>query len=197
MLCSSLIDHARSFDTCPPVLYYYFDYTDERTLSTSAAVGSLIQQLLLRPGRYTDEIERHIKSLYNNGLRSPGNKELINLLLLAAKGSSSEPTYIFIDGLNEAEKGVQADLMLALDWILSSPEVLAKVFLSFREDSHILKQLKSSYEIKLSEAQLTGDIVCYVEDTVKAKINQGLLTVQDQNLEIEIVGELIRKACGM
>lgn len=150
---------------------------------------------MLKPGKYTEEVEQYIKRIYVDGLRSPANFELDKLLSLAVQGSG--PTYIFIDGLDESNKEVQGDIMSSLNYLLNTSSGLIKVFLSLREDTRILKQMKISYNIKLSEARLTGDIVSFVEDNIKTKITEGLLIFQDKNLENEIVKELITKSCGM
>lgn len=105
--------------------------------------------------------------------------------------------HIFIDGLDEASEEVQNEISFTINQLSSEFDLLSKFFLSFREDSGILKGVKAAYEIKLSEARLTGDIVSFVEDNVKARINDGYLILQDKSLEGEIVAELISKASGM
>jgi hypothetical protein len=105
--------------------------------------------------------------------------------------------YIILDGLDECGKDVQQDILLAVNRLAHFHQTIVKVFVSTREDTQIANPLRGYPCVHMSEARLRGDIIQFVEETVKLKLHSGELLIRDPALEQEIISTLVTKSQGM
>ncbi|KAI9737419.1 MAG: hypothetical protein M1834_009573 [Cirrosporium novae-zelandiae] len=157
---------------------------------------SIIRQLLLRKDSIPKRIGRSINEAFQDGLRSPGLDQLINIL---HQVTNMYPlTYIVIDGIDECEREVLEEVLSTINKLSTSPKHV-KIFVSGRECSQLSVGLQKYPQMKISEALLAPDVETYVQDIIRSRIRDGHLPAVTQNpsLEQEIISELVTKAHGM
>lgn len=176
------------------IIYYYCDYAEQRTLETVNILGTVIKQLL-RPIVISDEIERNLRKMYADDFIKPEATDLIDVFFAAIKHFST--VYLVLDGIDECDKQVLQEILGIINQFASSKTTAIKMFISCRENYHVLHALGSYDLIEVTPAALHNDIESFVNLTVRGKIDSGELKVGSSSLEQEIVHELVTKASGM
>ena len=176
------------------LVYYYCDFADQRTLQTDRILGTLLKQLLPE-GRFPEELEPRILQAYGHGQRTPGTHEMEDLVCSLMQLHSV--TYVVIDGLDECEKQARQELLNILKRISALGSTSVHTCVSCRDEDELLRSLHLYPRIQLTAEALGGDINCFVEGSVRSRIDCGLLKIQNPELEHHVVQELVKKAHGM
>ncbi len=196
-ISSNVVDYlaSKTDNQTSATAYYYCDFSEKQTLETVSILGTLIKQLMLPKTSLLETTGAQILRTYSDGIRSPSREELIDLLcsILAAYSL----VYVMLDGLDECERDVQQDILLALNRLAHFGQTTVKVFISSREDAQIANALRGYPFVQMSEAKLRDDIVQFVEETVKSKLYSGELLIRDPALEQEIISTLVTRSQGM
>lgn len=187
---SSKVDNKSS-----AIAFHYCTFSEPITLQTVSILGTILKQLLLPKSSLLDTLYSELSFAFQINSQIPDAKDLA--FALRSVLTSYSEVYIIIDGLDECEKDVQQDILYAIEKIIELDEYTIKVWISSREDTDIMNELKKYPSIHIAETKVAGDIANYVEVAVKAKLQSGELFIRDQNLEEEIISTLTTKSQGM
>ena len=177
-----------------PIIYYYCDYADVRTLHTEHIFEAILKQLLIK-ALVPEDVECQLKQSFVDEVRTAGTKQLQENICSAIAACSR--ICIIVDGLDECEKAATREVIALLEYLLTLDITIIKVLVSCREDDQILTSLDAYPRIQLSESMLATDIEAFIMGSVRSKIHDRELRVNDPTLEHEIVSELVTKAHGM
>jgi hypothetical protein len=177
-------------------------------MTVSGVISSLIKQLLFHLEAIGKAHEASIQDSLNKAHRY-GRTQLVAeegfemMLSLAQKFSK---VFIMLDGLDECNtsKGNVPDtaeeatrlLRFAKRLLGSSSKASIKLFLSSRFEVDVRKAIPSCLHVSLSQDNVTGDIVTFVEEEVEDKIWAAGCT-EDYDLVQDIKRRLILGAQGM
>jgi len=175
LVVDRLCDQARGQNTA--VTCFYFDWADRKEQSATSMLGSLLKQIVSGMERIPEEISRAFKEQEKViGGRGPQLVDIVGMLQIA---TSSRPTFMCIDGLDECA-GVQLIKVLgSLQQILDkSPST--RIFISGR--FHIRAEVERALAervVGLSIAPAKSDVVEYLharlgEDETRDAMNECL-----------------------
>lgn len=193
VLASMVVDATLDSDEAK-VLYYYCDYTDQRTLQINRILGTILKQLFAA-GRIPDEIAVQVIQVFGDNSRSLTFKEMSSLVCSAINLNSA--VTMVLDGLDECEKEVKEQMIAFLECLTNPRSTVVKLFVSCREEDNILRSLTKFSRIHVTSAASEDDIVSYISGSVRSRIEAGQLRLRNPELEQEIVSELVDKANGM
>ena len=176
------------------IVYYYCDYADHRSLQTHRILGTILKQLIPE-NEIPSEMEAKILRAYKDGTRIPETSELVDLVCFLMQ--LWPVVYIVLDGLDECEKSPRQDILSFLERLATLANAIVHIFVSCRDEDQLLRSLKAYSRIQLTSAALETDIKSFVEGSVRARIVSRQLTVQNPELEHQIVWELVQKSHGM
>ena len=193
---SRIVEDTRSLESGPSttVLFYYFDHADQRTLEFEIFLNTILKQFLVL-GQISPELVLKFIHTYRNVSAKPGENDLVETICSMIE--SCGEVCLIVDGLDECEKQVQREILAFLDRLSRLQAPVVKIFVSCREETHLLQALSPYPRIHLSPTTLSSDIKSFVQGTVRSRITSGELQVKGLNLEREITTELISKAQGM
>ncbi|KAL4919657.1 hypothetical protein BDW62DRAFT_199672 [Aspergillus aurantiobrunneus] len=154
-----------------PVAYVYCSKTNS-TLSAKPlmALRSILRQLATDPmgdrvrKPVWKEFLRQQKAASNNGF-DPSRldmEECTELLLII---TSDCPVTIILDGLDELD-GSRVELLNALHNIINQSPSIVKIIISSRDDADIEQEMQDSISIRISPAEISGDITRFVQHQV-------------------------------
>lgn len=176
------------------VLYYYCDYTDQRTLQIHRILGTLLKQLFTA-GRIPCEIALQITQVFGDDSRSFTSKDIMTLIC-SAISLNSAVTIVF-DGLDECEQEAKEQIVTFFERLTTPRRTIIKLLVFCREEDNILRSLAKFSRIHVTLAASASDINSYVSGSVRSRIEAGNLRLRNPELEQEIVSELVDKANGM
>lgn len=107
------------------------------------------------------------------------------------------PAHIVLDGLDECEKQPRQDVLNFLKRLSTLENASIHICVSSRDEDRLLRSLHSYPRIQLTAAALESDIKSFVQGSVRSSIESGQLTIQNLDLEHQIVHELVKKSHGM
>ena len=183
-----------SDSTKPHVVYYYCDYADAKTLQSKHLFEAIVKQLIMQ-GLVPAEIECQLRQSVIDEARVPGETLLHKSILSMVEAFRG--LYVILDGLDECENETRRDVNALIEHLLAKNEAAVKIFVSCREDEHILRSLDVHPCIQLSETMMAIDIDAFITGSVRSKVKSGELRINSPALEEEIVAELVTKAHGM
>ena len=178
----------------PHVVYYYCDYAEPRTLHGKHIFEAIVKQLIMR-GLVPAEVECQLRQFVIDEARVPGETLLQQSILSTAE--AFQGLYVILDGLDECENETRRDVTALIEHLLARNEAAVKIFVSCREDEHILRSLDVHPCIQLSETMMATDIDAFIIGSVRSKVRSGELKINSPALEEEIVAELVTKAHGL
>ena len=113
-------------------------------------------------------------------MRTAGTKQLQENICSAIIACSR--ICIIVDSLDECKKAARRDVIALLEYLLTLEITIVKVLVSCREDDQILASLDAYPRIQLSESMLATDIEAFITESVRSKINDRELRVNDPTL---------------
>ena len=121
VICSTIIDHMQDKcqqDCSARVVYYYFDFADNKKQSLASFLKSIIYQL----ASVEEIVSESVAELYNKhgGLQEPRTDELLEVLMNEL--AHFQRTYLLIDALDECLQGRETDVFWRLPEIFTSYE---------------------------------------------------------------------------
>lgn len=183
-----------SDSTKPRVVYHYFDYAEPRTLQGKHLFEAIVKQLIMG-GLVSAEIECQLRQSVIKEARVPGENLLQKSIFSTVEAFRG--LYVILDGLDECENETRRDVTVLIEHLLAKNEAAVKIFVSCREDEHILRSLDVHPCIQLSEPMMATDIDAFITGSVRSKVRSGELRINSPALEEEIVAELVTKAHGL
>ena len=176
-------------------MYYYCDYSDQRSLNADVLLGTIIHQLLdhLRP--FPESLERELISIcsYKSGILNID--DLSSVLVLSSEHVQN--LFVVIDGLDECGKDVLQQILDVIKSLAACQPSVIKLFISSRDDIRIIESLKKYPVLQASAVDISNDMQVYVKGAVRDRIESGDLIVRSPELEAVIITELTSKAHGM
>jgi KAP family P-loop domain len=176
------------------IAYHYCDFSDPKSLETRTILGTIIRQLL-EGIAISSDLEQQMDQFYRSDTRTIADDELVALLFAVAKHFSK--LYVFIDGLDECRKEEQITILSIVNQLAQPTRPAVKTLIASREEAIISTSLRDIPRLRISADKNSADIAFFVEETVKANISSGALTIQDPSLESNIISALINGAKGM
>jgi hypothetical protein len=176
------------------IAYYYCDFSDLKSLETRTILGTIIRELL-EGITISSDLEKQMDQFYRSDTKTIADDELVAILFAVARHFSK--LYVFIDGLDECRKEEQITILSIVNQLAQSTSPAMKILMVSREEAIISTSLARFPRLRISADKNSADIAFFVEETVKANINSGALTIQDPSLESNITSALINGAKGM
>lgn len=176
------------------MVYYYCDYSEPRTLQAKHLFEAIVKQLIMQ-GLVPAEVESQLRQSVIDKARVPGETLLQKSILSMVEAFRG--LYVILDGLDECENETRRDVTALIEHLLVQNEADVKIFVSCREDEHILRSLDVHPCIQLSETMMASDINAFITGSVRSKVESGELRIDGPAVEEEIVAELVAKAHGM
>ena len=177
------------------MVYYYCDYSDQKSLNADTLLGTLIRQLLDQLKPLPESLERKLICVYNHESATLNIDDLSSLLFSASEYVRN--LFVVIDGLDECGKDVLQQILDVIRSLATCPPSVIKLFISSRDDIRIIESLKKYPVLQATAVDLSNDIELYVKGAVRDRIESGNLIVRNPGLEAVIVAELTSKAHGM
>ncbi|KAF2142293.1 uncharacterized protein K452DRAFT_193514, partial [Aplosporella prunicola CBS 121167] len=176
------------------VAYFFCQYDDERSLTATSILSSLVKQLL-DPETMPNEIESRLASYLKVG--SPDLHDLGALIQEILSQSSTR--YLVIDAIDECPKLEQDALSKTLQRVMAIPSGKTKLLISSRDTvSRQVKRIHPTINyIKLSSEAIKSDMKLFIQRTVEEKVDDGELAVGSSCLLRKIQDSLIQGADGM
>ena len=193
--CSSLVvdtlcDQVRGCNTA--VACFYFDSAAGKGESATSMLGSLLKQIVIGMERIPEEISQAFQEQKMAiGGRTPQLFEIVKMVQLI---TSSQHTFICIDGLDECARAQQDRILGALNQILEkSPRT--RIFVTGRP--YILADVEKALAgqvICVSIVPNKGDIIEYL----RARLSEDdIPDSMDESLEAEILEKIPQKLSEM
>jgi hypothetical protein len=176
------------------IAYYYCDFSDLKSLETRTILGTIIRELL-EGITISSDLEKQMDQFYRSDTKTIADDELVAILFAVARHFSK--LYVFVDGLDECRKEEQITILSVVNQLAQSTSPAMKILMASREEAIISTSLARFPRLRISADKNSADIAFFVEETVKANINSGALTIQDPSLESNIISALINGAKGM
>ena len=196
VLASAIIDRLESRNDVrnSKIVYYYCDYSDQRTLQIDSIIGTLLKQCFVG-GLVPEYIDVRIPLDHIRRGHSVELNTLMDMLSLAFRLSPA--TVVIIDGLDELEKQCQKEIIASLCSLTAYEAANVKTLILCREEDQLILFLQDIPKLRLTPSALKDDIKSFVTGSVKSRIGSGELRIRNPSLESEIVSELVNKAHGM
>ena len=162
--------------------YFYFDFAAQNEQSPAAILGSVLKQILSG----LDEIPGRLIKAFQDREKVGGGQRLAlaEIVEFLQEVSSTRPTFICFDALDECQETHRAKLLDSLSQILrKSPR--ARLFLTGRPD------IRSEVDRHLAERAVTRSITPTNNDIIiflRAKLKEDTMPdAMDESLEEEII----------
>lgn len=182
--------------------FYYCDYTDKRSLEPCNVFGTLVRQLLSDIDPLPESILVAIEKAEHNGETIATIETAVELLHSALKllASPTTPIYMLVDGIDEMTEKSQKCVLRSLKGVLALSNIVVKLFVTGREDFRF--HFEKYSEIMVTTISMTDDtigldIIAFVKSSVRKRILEGAIVVQDEELEHLITETLVQGARGM
>ena len=190
LVVDTLRDLSREQNTT--VGYFYFDFTARKELPTVDILGSLLKQMMseteFAPGEISKAMREQIKSIDGH------ESWLVNIVQMLRLITSSRPTFLCIDGLDECGGVQRARVLESLKQILEkSPG--ARVFVTGGSpvgagmEEHLPGRVAS-----VSANLRKDDIATYIRSRLAKDRSQNAM---DECLEAEILENILGNISGM
>jgi len=167
------------------VACFYFDFAALEEQSPAIVLGSVLRQVV---GGLDRVPERIVKAFRDRGKVIGGSKLVLSQIVEFLKDiTSSRPTFICIDALDECQAGHRLKLLDLLNQILQK-STRARVFLTGRP--HIRSEVEKRLAGKAATRSITptkNDIITFL----RAKLEEDAMPdAMDESLEEEIIQKI-------
>lgn len=187
----SVIQDLQSHPQNPlPIVYFFFDFTNQESLSTDMLLRSLLSQLCsVAPDHLNDMYNKHDK-----GTRSPLFQELKGSFHHTVRSLEGD-LFVVLDGLDECPRPERQKLLALIGDIVSWEIPTLHVMLSSRDERDIVDELVGvvTHNVHLESSVIDHDIQIYIYRQLRKKEWQKWPAPEI----VRIGNELLRKANGM
>jgi ABC-type dipeptide/oligopeptide/nickel transport system ATPase subunit len=195
VLSSTIIEHLKQDTTCHLLLYFYFDFNDEKKQSLDNLLRSLVEQIYQSQPSGWHPLEQ-LWASHSEGSRQPSTSSLQSVLQLMLSGSGS--VSIVLDALDESKP--RGELLAWLKTLVESTQVTCRVLVTARREEDIESALecwtRDVDRIAIQQNEVNKDISVYVKDRVRN--GDDLKRWRSRpDLQKEIETKLMEKAGGM
>lgn len=193
---SLIVDVHLEAPPCPNnnILYFYCDYANPPSLQPIHMYRALLQQMFFR-GLLSETIVKSVVETLRLNTNGLSEEKLTDLMSNAVQ--SCEGLHVFLDGLDECEKGVQQELTGFLCRLMNIGHPLIRVLITCRDEGHLLTKLENSGRLQITSHASAIDMQSYISHAVTSSLSSGDLTLRNPAIKEEIISRLISKAQGM
>ena len=196
MARSLIVDDLLEGSNCPSKnsLYFYCDYADPPSLRPANVYRAFLQQMFLRELMSEDTVKFVIEMLRYN-IHALSEQKLVSVLCDVTQSCAG--LHFVVDGLDECERDGQQAVTNTLFRLMTIGNSFVKVFITCRDEGHLLTELSSFDRLQVSSHASAADIQSYISHSIASRISSGELTFRNPTLREEIVAKLSGKAQGM
>ncbi|KAF8460122.1 hypothetical protein BDZ91DRAFT_799224 [Kalaharituber pfeilii] len=162
--------------------YFFCTFSDHRSLKFEEIIRSLIKQVLSvfhGPTKFEEYLARFFER-YNN---IPSTNLWEDLFIRTCE--VPKHIYLILDGIDECPDDVQVQILQLLSKVLSIPRCI-KVYLSSRKDVYLTRNLPYAFSISLDDIKCRPEIEGYIDASLKQRLDDGRLRIQDLAMVQEI-----------
>jgi len=174
------------------VACFYFDSTAQKEQSAAGLFGALLRQIVggftQIPKEIKDEFQRYKKYI---GGRKPQLPEIVKML---GSCSSTQRTFLCLDGVDECSAPDRADILLSLEEIIQTSPT-TRVFLTGRP--HVGDEVEKRFLCRAAFLSIGPRIYDNTRYIQKRLAQDATSDEMDWLLEVEIMGKIMVTASEM
>jgi Cdc6-like AAA superfamily ATPase len=195
VLSSTIIEHLKQDVACPLLLYYYFDFNDEKKQSLDSVLRSLGKQLYQEQTNARSHLDQ-LWTSHGEGSQQPSTSSLQRVLQAMLSGAQS--VSIILDALDESKS--REELLAWLKTLVKGNHSECQLLVTARREEDIESALwrwtRSEERIPIQQSDVDVDIRAYVHTEVHhGEVLRRWRSRPDLQEEIET--KLMEKANGM
>ncbi|KAF8467186.1 hypothetical protein BDZ91DRAFT_848457 [Kalaharituber pfeilii] len=173
--------------------YFFCTFSDYRSLKFEEIIRSLVKQVLsVFDG--PSEFEEYLARFFEQCNNIPSTDLWKELFIRTCRIPNH--IYLIIDGIDECPGSIQAQILELINQILSILRCI-KVFLSSRKEIYLARNLRNAISISIDEVKQRPEIEGYIDASLKQRLDDGRLQVQDPAMANEIKEALMVGVEGM
>lgn len=189
ILCSTIIEYMQGKyqkDSGAHVLYYYFDFADNKKQTLASFLKSIIYQLVSAE----EVVSESVSELYNKhgGLQDPRHDELVEVLM--SELARPQRTYLLIDALDECSKDERRIFFNSFLKHLHLSNL--SILITSRREPDIEAELKDcfSYNICIESSVIDSDVRIHVSNVISRDpiLEKWKPAIQQEMLEAIVQG---------
>ena len=192
LVIDSLCDEPREDGEDIAVACFYFNSAAQKEQPAASVLGALLKQLIggfkQIPKEVTDSFQRHKKFIGGRELQLPQIVKMLGSL------SSTQPTFLCLDAMDECSALDRANILLSLkDIVKISPTT--RVFLTGRP--HVGGEVESHFPERTALIPISprnGDIIGYIHKKLAQDTNSGEMNAE---LEAQILKKILETVSEM
>ena len=190
LVVDRLRDQARGKNTA--VTSFYFDFTVQKELAATAILGSMLKQIINGMETFPKEIQRGIRErghAYNKW-----KLELADIVQILQLITSSQPTFMCIDGLDECVGAHRAIVLHSLKQILEKSPY-TRIFMTGRH--HFRAEIEERLSGRVISAPVgpnRDDIITFLRARLAEDEKPDAM---EESLEADILERIPEKISGM
>ena len=182
--------------------YYYCNRDKKETLSTPAILGSILKQIVLSLSDIPDNAMLKFKHHERSGKLGVLHLDTIRELLNTSIQQASSAIFILIDGLDDCDVAVRAELLDTLIPLASvsgpTPSAMAKICIFSRPLNDIREGLTDKFlEIPILKSDNRSDIVNFLCSRITSSRSLQEAFQTETRLHTRVIQNLATKADGM
>ncbi|KAF8465389.1 hypothetical protein BDZ91DRAFT_783371 [Kalaharituber pfeilii] len=191
VLSTSVVKHL--LDTCVQhatigsgktfIGYFFCTFSDPRSLKFEEIIRSLIKQIL-SVFHGSAEFEEYLARFFDQCNNLPSMDLWQDLFIRTCRLPNY--VYLILDGIDECHDDIQAQLLEMVNMLLSTPR-----------EVYLRRNLTNAITISLDDIKWRPEIEGYIDGSLKQRLNDGRLQIQDPAMIEEIKQALMRGVEGM
>jgi len=190
LVVDRLCDHAKGQNTL--VTCFYFDFAARKEQSAANMLGSLLKQMVSGMERIPEDIWRAFQE-QKKAIGGCG-PQLVDIVKMLQAITSSQPTFMCIDALDECVGVQRVRVIASLKQILEKSPT-TRIFVTGR--AHIRAEMEKRLAGRITSVSICptkGDIIGYL----RAKLGEDEAPdAMDEILEAEILEKIPENTCKM
>lgn len=183
---------------CKHVAYFYCVHDAKETLDTLVILSGILKQIVASFPDIPEKVNSKFEHYKNLGALGSLHLEAIRELLIATIQQASSPLFILIDGLDECDEIIRAELLKTLmPLTLNIPSKVVKICLFSRPYDDIREGLENFLEIPILKVDNMDDILTFLDCQIASSRSLEAILKKEQGLRSQVIRDLVNKADGM
>ena len=189
LVVDKLRDQAKGQNTV--VTSFYFDFAVRKELTATTILGSMLKQIIKGIKILPKKISRGLKEEMSTINGRPQLADIVKILQLI---TSSKPTFMCIDGLDECVREQQVMVLDSLELILKKAPG-TRIFMTGKHEIRgEVEERLSGRVISVSVCPSKDDIITYLRTRLAEDETPDAM---DESLEADILGKIPENISGM
>ena len=183
---------------CKHVSYFYCVHDAKETLDTLVILRSILKQMVASYPDIPDKVISTFEHYKYLGKSGGLHLEAIMELLIETMQQASSPLFILIDGLDECDEAIRAELLETLMQLtLAVPSKQVKICVFSRPYDDIRRGLENPLEVPILKADNLDDMLTFLNGQIISSGPLEAILKQEQGLRDQVIRDLVNKADGM